>query len=71
MVDWIAGKVEYTEEEAAFAIGVSISQLRALVRTHVIKEEAGAEMPIPVFKPTDLLLLQMLSELHPVTSRSI
>jgi hypothetical protein len=65
MVDWVAGKLEYTEEEAAFALGVTIADLRALVRTHVIREESGAEMPVPVFRPTDLLLLQMLSELHP------
>jgi hypothetical protein len=71
MVDWIAGKIEYTEEEAAYALGVSISELRSLVRTHVIKEEPGAETPVPVFKPTDLLLLQMLSELHPLTTRSV
>jgi hypothetical protein len=71
MVDWIAGKVEYTEEEAAFALGVSIVELRALVRTHVIKEDTGADVPIPVFRPTDLLLLQMLSELHPAEVRSV
>jgi hypothetical protein len=71
MVDWIAGKLEYTEEEAAFALGVSISELRALVRTHVIQEDAGADVPIPVFRPTDLLLLQMLSESRPSVARSV
>ena len=66
MVDWIAGKLEYSEEEAACALGVTIGDLRALVRTHVIKEEAGLDAPaVPVFRPTDLLLLQMLAELHP------
>ena len=62
MMEWVSGKLEYTEEEAAFALGVSISQLRALVRTHVIQEESGADVPIPTFRPTDLLLLKMLSE---------
>jgi hypothetical protein len=62
MVEWVSGKVEYTEEEAASALGISISDLRALVRTHVIKEEAGMDVPIPTFRPTDLLLLKMLSE---------
>jgi hypothetical protein len=62
MMEWVSGKLEYTEEEAASALGVSISQLRALVRTHVIQEESGADVPIPTFRPTDLLLLKMLSQ---------
>ena len=62
MVEWVSGKVEYTEDEAASALGVSISELRALVKTHVIKEETGMDVPIPTFRPTDLLLLKMLSE---------
>ncbi len=62
MMEWVSGKLEYTEEEAASALGVSISQLRALVRTHVIQEESGADVQIPTFRPTDLLLLKMLSE---------
>ena len=62
MVEWITGKIEYTEEEAASALGISIVQLRMLVRTHVIKEEVGMEIPLPSFRRTDLLLLKMLSE---------
>ena len=72
MVEWVSGKSEYTEEEAASALGISIGQLRTLVRTHVIKEETGADVPIPTFRPTDLLLLKMLSQSqaqsHPVRS---
>jgi hypothetical protein len=62
MLEWVSGKLEYTEEEAASALGISISQLRALVRTHVIQEESGPDVPIPNFRPADLLLLKMLSE---------
>ncbi len=61
MVQWISGKVEYTEEEAASALGVSVSELRAMVRTHVTKGEIEGEVPIPTLRPTDLLLLQMLA----------
>jgi hypothetical protein len=64
MVDLVAGKSEYTEEEAAFALGVTVGELRALVRTHVINEDVGGDMPIPVFRPTDLLLIRVLSESH-------
>ena len=65
MVEWISGKSEYTEEEAASALGVSISDLRALVRTHVTKDEAereSVEIPLPSFRPSDILLLKMLTE---------
>jgi hypothetical protein len=64
MLEWVSGKVEYTEEEAASALGISIGRLRELVRTHVIKEDAGPDVPISSFRPTDLLLLKMLSESH-------
>jgi hypothetical protein len=62
MLEWVSGKLEYTEEEAASALGISISQLRTLVKTHVIQEESGPEVPIPSFRPSDLLLLKMLSQ---------
>ena len=71
MLEWVSGKVEYTEEEAASALGVSVSQLRALVRKHVIKEEAGMDVPISSFRPTDLLLLRMLSESQSAANASV
>jgi hypothetical protein len=61
MVELISGKVEYTEEEAASTLGISVNDLRELVRTHVTKEEGGPEAPISSFRPSDLLLLKMLS----------
>ena len=70
MVEWISGKVEYTEEEAASALGVSISDLRALVRAHVTKEDAELEAPILSFRPSDLLLLKMLSASQTHLTRS-
>ena len=39
MMAWEIGKTEYTETEAALALGVSIEQLRTLVRRHVIVED--------------------------------
>jgi hypothetical protein len=71
MVEWISGKIEYTEEEAASALGVSVSELRALVQTHVIQEGTGLEVPIPTFRPTDILLLKMLSQSQPRVSSSV
>jgi hypothetical protein len=74
MVQWISGKAEYTEAEAASALGITIGDLRALVRTHVIKEEAereSAEIPLPSFRPSDLLLLRMLSESQIQAARAL
>ena len=65
MVEWISGKGEYTEEEAAVALGISIAELRSLVRTHVIQEEVErdeVEAPLPSFRPSDILLLKMFAE---------
>jgi hypothetical protein len=71
MVEWISGKIEYTEDEAATALGISVGELRALVQTHVIREEVSLEVPVPIFRPTDLLLLRMLAESHPHLTRVI
>ena len=70
MVDLITGKAEYTEEEAASTLGVSIDELRTLVRTHVIKDEVNLEAPITSFRPTDLLLLKMLAGANHVAART-
>jgi len=70
MVELITGKAEYNEEEAAATLGVSINELRTMVRTHVIKEEGGADAPITTFRPTDLLLLKMLSSSQTHASRA-
>ena len=62
MVLWQSGKLEYTEEEAALALEVSIAELRVLVRKHITKDDEDPEVAIPSFRPTDLLLLKMLSK---------
>ncbi|MEO7652601.1 MAG: hypothetical protein ABIZ80_19240 [Bryobacteraceae bacterium] len=54
--------MEYTEEEAASALGVSIAGLRVLVRRHITKDDTDSELTIPSFRPTDVLLLKMLSK---------
>lgn len=64
MIAWETGKNEYNEAEAAMALGITIRQLRELVRDHVTREETDLELPVPNLRPTDLLLLKMLSEQH-------
>jgi len=57
------GKSEYTESEAARALGVSPTQLRSLLLRHVVDEEAAlGNVGLMRFRPSDLLLLSMLSE---------
>lgn len=55
------GKSEYTEEEAARALGLSAAQFRALVSHHVLEEtEALNNLGLMRFRPSDLLMLSML-----------
>jgi len=55
------GKSEYTEEEAARALGLSATQFRALVMHHVLEEtEALNNLGLMRFRPSDLLMLSML-----------
>ena len=57
------GKSEYTEAEAARALGVSPAQFRTLLLRHVLEEGAGlSNVGLMRFRPADLLLLGVLSE---------
>ncbi len=57
------GKSEYTETEAARALGVSPAQFRSLVQRHVVdEEEALGNVAVMRFRPSDLLLLSMLKQ---------
>ena len=56
------GKSHYSEAEAAAALGVSIDQLRSLVRSHLVEaEEDLNNLSIAGFQPSDLLLIRLLS----------
>jgi hypothetical protein len=55
------GKTEYTQEEAARALGLTESQFRALLARHVVSEEAAlGNVGLMRFRPSDLLLLSVL-----------
>jgi hypothetical protein len=55
------GKTEYTEEEAASALGLSASQFRTLLLNHVLEEEEALNnLGVMRFRPSDLLMLSML-----------
>jgi hypothetical protein len=56
------GKSQYSESEAAEELGVSVSQLRTMIRSHVVdRDEDLNNIPVTTFQPSDLLVLRLLS----------
>jgi hypothetical protein len=51
----------YSEQEAASELGVSIEQLRSMVKLHIVKDGEMPEGGIVFFHASDLLLLKLLS----------
>jgi DNA-binding transcriptional MerR regulator len=54
-------KVQYSESDAAQILGVSVDQLRILVKNHIVKEEEVGNGTVSIFQPADLLVLRILS----------
>jgi len=61
-------KSHYSESEAAVALGVSVDDLRALIRRHLLKpDEDPSTVASATFQPSDLLILRMvLSGMRPL-----
>ena len=56
------GKSQYSESEAAEELGVSVEQLRVMIRSHVIdRDEDLTNVPVTTFQPSDLLVLRLLN----------
>lgn len=53
--------MQYSEAEAAELLNVSIEQLRALVRDHIVNEDGPDSGAVTVFQQSDLLVLRILS----------
>jgi transposase-like protein len=58
-----AVKTQYSVSEAAQELGLSVEQLRALIRNHRIAEtdEDLNNVAVTSFHPSDLLVLKLLS----------
>ena len=55
-------KSHYTETEAAEELGISVTQLRMLVRERLARsEEDVRSLPMAYFQPADLLLLRLIT----------
>lgn len=65
-----ATRTQYSETEAAEELGVSVEQLRSLIRSHIVEaEEDLSNVPVASFHPSDLLLLRLLSGVAPGSTR--
>jgi hypothetical protein len=62
------GKSQYSEAEAAEELGVSVAQLRTMIRSHVVEHDEDLNnVPATSFQPSDLLILRLLTGKPPVT----
>ncbi len=62
-------KTHYSETEAAKALGVTVSDLRSLIETHIVESADDIEnVPKASFHPSDLLVLRLLSRLESAPS---
>lgn len=59
------GKGQYSEAEAAEELGISIAQLRTMIRSHVVdRDEDLNNIPVTTFQPSDLLVLRLLTGMN-------
>lgn len=55
-------KTQYSEVEAAQELGMTVEQLRVLIRNHVAQsDEDLAHIAMASFHPSDLLVLKLLA----------
>jgi len=54
-------KTQYSESEVAQELGVSVEELRKLIRSHIVDTDEDANnVPMASFQPSDLLVLRLL-----------
>jgi hypothetical protein len=64
------GKSQYSETEAAEELGISVAQLRTMIRSHVVdRDEDLSNVPATTFQPSDLLILRLLAGMPPNSSQ--
>lgn len=57
------GKSHYSEVEAAEQLGITVTQLRTMIRSHVVDHDADlTNVPRTSFQPSDLLVLRLLAD---------
>ena len=59
------GKTQYSEHEAAVELGVSVEQLRVMIRSHIAESDEDLNhIAVASFHPSDLLVLKLLAASH-------
>jgi hypothetical protein len=59
-------KMNYSELEVATELGISVEELRALIRNHIVKNDAElSSTAVENFSASDLLLLRILANSTP------
>lgn len=59
----VVNKTQYSEAEAAQQLGLSIDDLRALIRRLIVLDDSDASIaPMTSFLPSDLLVLRLLKK---------
>jgi len=57
-----SSKTQYSEQEAAKELGVTVEELRALIRSHIAESDEDLNnVAVTSFHPSDLLILKLLS----------
>ena len=55
-------KTQYSETEAAQELGVTVEQLRVLIRSHIAQSDEDLNhLAVASFHPSDLLVLKILA----------
>lgn len=56
------GKTQYSEHEAAAELGLTVEQLRSLIRSHIAQSDEDLNhIASASFHPSDLLVLKILA----------
>lgn len=66
-----ANKTQYSEAEAAQELGVTVEQLRVLIRSHIAQsDEDMNHLSVASFHPSDLLVLKLLAGQNAIPTSS-
>jgi hypothetical protein len=59
----VVNKAQFSEAEAAQQLGISVEEMRTLIRRHIVVEESDVNnVPMTSFLPSDLLILRLLTK---------
>lgn len=64
-------RTHYSELEAATELGITVDDLRALIRNHIVKNDTELNSTaVETFNASDLLLLRILARSAPAAASS-